>query len=157
MVKFWLMEAYVDRITQQTRSLIMSRVKAKDTTPELRVRKIAYALGYRFRIHRRDLPGTPDVVIPKLRLVLFVHGCFWHRHTGCVRATTPRSNYEFWRRKLDRNVERDEQAMSDLAAKGWDARIIWECETKDAVALAVRLRELFESRLNDLCQKRKNS
>jgi DNA mismatch endonuclease (patch repair protein) len=114
-------------------------------------------LGYRFRIHRRDLPGTPDIVFPKLRLILFVHGYFWHRHTECVRATTPRSNYEFWRRKLDRNVERDAQAISDLAAKGWDARVIWECETKDAVALAVRLRELFEFRLNDMGLKREIS
>jgi DNA mismatch endonuclease (patch repair protein) len=151
------MGAYVDRITQQTRSLIMSRVKAKNTTPELRVRKIAYALGYRFRIHRRDLPGTPDLVFPKLRLILFVHGCFWHRHNGCVRATTPRSNYDFWQKKLDRNVERDRQAVSDLAAMGWDARIIWECETKDAAMLATQLRELFESRLNDLHLKREPS
>ena len=135
----------MDRLSSQARSLLMSRVRTRNTSPEIIVRKMAHALGHRFRLHRRDLPGTPDIVFPKLRLALFVHGCFWHRHPGCMRATIPEANFEFWKRKLDRNVERNREAVSDLVANGWRVQAIWECETKDSVILSRRLRQRFYS------------
>ena len=120
----------MDRLTPERRSWLMSRVKAKDTLPELAVRRKAHAMGLRFRLHRKDLPGTPDVVFPKYRVAVFVHGCFWHRHPGCRNTRMPKSRVAFWRDKFARNVERarrDVRALNDL---GWSVTVIWECETK---------------------------
>lgn len=119
----------VDRLTPQRRSWLMSRVRGKNTSPEIRVRRCAHALGLRFRIHRADLPGKPDLVFPKRRLALFVHGCFWHRHPGCRKATRPSSKY--WATKFKLNVKRDTRVLAELKALGWRIAIIWECETKD--------------------------
>ena len=119
-----------DTVDPRKRSEIMASVRQRDTTPELRVRSILHRAGYRFRLHRRDLPGSPDVVLPKHRLVVFVHGCFWHRHAGCRRSTTPKANAEFWAAKFRRNVARDAQAVTDLEALGWRVVTIWECETR---------------------------
>jgi DNA mismatch endonuclease (patch repair protein) len=94
------------------------------------VRRIAHGLGYRFRLHRKDLPGSPDLVFPAKRIALFVHGCFWHRHDDCRFAYTPKSNENFWTEKFSRNVERDRRAMSMLRSSGWTPVVIWECETK---------------------------
>jgi DNA mismatch endonuclease (patch repair protein) len=127
----------------------MRRVKQKDTRPELRVRRVAHAMGFRFRLHRKDLPGRPDLVLPKLRVCLFVHGCFWHRHVGCRFATTPESNEKFWLSKFDRNVERDERNASDLKALGWRVVVVWECETRDAERLSQRLRRELTEGLTD--------
>ncbi|MEJ5093588.1 MULTISPECIES: very short patch repair endonuclease [Sphingomonas] len=113
----------------------MSRVRSRDTQPELRVRKVAHAAGLRFRLHRRDLPGTPDLVFPKHKLAVFVHGCFWHRHPGCKRASMPAARQEFWRDKFEKNVARDRAALKALAASAWSSIIIWECQTNDADAV----------------------
>ncbi|MCJ2084301.1 very short patch repair endonuclease [Methylobacterium sp. J-090] len=109
----------------------MGRIKGKDTKPEMIVRRLAHRLGYRFRLHRRDLPGSPDLVFPSRRKVVFVHGCFWHRHPGCRRASTPSTRRTFWQAKFDRNVERDIRQEIELMAAGWEVLVIWECETRD--------------------------
>ena len=129
----------MDKLTPDQRSEVMSRVKGKDTTPELRVRRALHAMGYRFRLHRKDLPGKPDIVLPKYRLCLFVHGCFWHQHAGCKRATFPATNQAFWKQKLEKNRRRDESAMSALYKAGWQVCVIWECETKDQDALSAAI------------------
>ena len=108
----------------------MSRVKGKNTTPEMRVRRAAHASGLRFRLHRKDLPGKPDLVFPKFRVAMFVHGCFWHRHNACSKASMPKSRTEFWRDKFDANVSRDARVEAELEALGWRVVTIWECETK---------------------------
>lgn len=126
------------------RSALMSRIHGKNTKPELVVRRLAHALGYRFRLHRRDLPGSPDLVFPGRKKVVFVHGCFWHRHPGCRRATTPKTRMEFWLAKFARNVERDVRKEMELIAAGWEVLVIWECETRDPDVLAATLRAFLE-------------
>ena len=123
-----------------TRSQVMRAVKSQGTGPELKVRRAAHALGLRFRLQRGDLPGTPDLVFPSRRVALFVHGCFWHGH-DCPRGSRiPASNRDYWRAKIRRNVARDRDAQARLAALGWTPRVIWECETRSAAALADLLR-----------------
>lgn len=117
----------------------MQRVTSKDTTPEMVVRRAAHSLGYRYRLHRKDLPGKPDMVFSGRRKIIFIHGCFWHQHRGCKAAARPTSNTDYWDAKLDRNISRDKNSQRDLLASGWDVLIIWECETKDEVALKKRL------------------
>lgn len=131
----------VDRLTPERRSWLMSRVGGKNTTPEIRVRKAAFGLGLRFRLHRRDLPGKPDIVFPKRRIALFVHGCYWHRHPGCPKASTPKTRVDYWAEKFHANVERDTRVTSELEASGWRVVVVWECETKDASSLRQILRE----------------
>jgi DNA mismatch endonuclease (patch repair protein) len=109
---------------------MMSRIGPKDTKPELVVRRGLHAAGIRFRLHRGDLPGRPDLVLPKYRAVIFVHGCFWHRHDGCANFRLPKTNTEFWHHKIDRNVERDREAIVELKKQGWRVLIVWECETR---------------------------
>jgi DNA mismatch endonuclease (patch repair protein) len=121
----------------------MSRIRGKDTKPELVVRRLAHALGYRYRLHRKDLPGRPDLVFPGRRKVVFVHGCFWHRHPGCRKASTPSTRREFWETKFAQNVERDARKEAELRAAGWEVLVIWECETRDSAAVAKRLREFL--------------
>jgi DNA mismatch endonuclease (patch repair protein) len=123
----------------------MARIGPRDTKPEMIVRRLIHALGYRFRLHRRDLPGTPDLTLPRLHKVIFVHGCFWHRHTGCKMASTPKTRIEFWQDKFRRNVERDARKEAELRALGWDVLTVWECETKSAKALAIQLAEWLAS------------
>jgi DNA mismatch endonuclease (patch repair protein) len=118
----------VDRLTPARRSWLMSRVRGKNTTPELRVRRMAHALGLRFRLHASDLPGTPDLIFPSRNLAVFVHGCYWHRHSACAKASPPSS--PFWAAKFTSNVARDERAQSELHSLGWNVVVIWECETK---------------------------
>lgn len=118
----------------------MARIGPKDTKPELIVRRLLHRMGRRFRLHRRDLPGTPDIVLPGPRKALFVHGCFWHRHPGCRKASTPKTRPAFWTDKFERNVERDSRKESELRAAGYDVLIVWECETRDAGALENKLR-----------------
>jgi len=108
----------------------MAAVKNKNTTPEVRVRKALHSMGYRFRLHRNDLPGSPDIVLPKYSWCIFVHGCFWHQHPGCKRATFPETRKEFWEQKFKKNKERDEFVVDELKKLGWRPIIIWECETK---------------------------
>ncbi len=138
----------VDRLTRERRSWLMSRVGGKNTTPEVRVRKAAHGLGLRFRLHRKDLPGTPDLVFPGRRVALFVHGCFWHRHSGCPKASNPGTRADYWAKKFRSNVERDIRVKSELEASGWRVVVIWECETKDANGLMRILREQVAGELN---------
>lgn len=127
------------------RSALMSRVRGKNSEPEMAVRRVAHALGYRFRLHRRNLSGTPDLVFPRLRKVIFVHGCFWHRHEGCHRTTTPKTRAAFWANKFERNIERDALNESKLRTLGWNVLVVWECQTFDPVALAQRLDTFFSA------------
>ena len=118
----------VDFLSPLERSERMSRIRSSNTSPELALRRELHALGFRFRLHRKDLPGKPDIVLPRYRTVVFVHGCFWHRHAGCKIATTPKSNTGFWIEKFDRNVARDSRSRELLEAQGWKVIIAWECE-----------------------------
>ncbi|MBN2906349.1 MAG: DNA mismatch endonuclease Vsr [Rhodobacteraceae bacterium] len=106
----------------------MASVRGRNTKPEMAVRRYLHATGLRFRLHRRDLPGRPDLVLPSRRVALFVHGCFWHQHLGCKRAKLPQTRADFWREKLEGNVERDAAALAELEARGWIALVVWECE-----------------------------
>lgn len=117
----------------------MARIGSKNTKPELIVRRLMHAMGYRFRLHRKDLPGTPDIVLPIRRKVIFVHGCFWHAH-GCHIGKPPKSRPEFWKPKLERNRTRDEQKRQALIQAGWSVLTLWQCEIKDRTALAEKLR-----------------
>ncbi len=134
----------MDRISPNARSLLMAAVRPKDTTPEIRVRKVLHAMGVRFRLHRTDLPGSPDVVLPSRRVVIFVHGCFWHRHRRCSKATTPKANRSFWIEKFVANTKRDSKAAKALSKMRWKVITIWECETKDPITLEKTLRESLE-------------
>jgi DNA mismatch endonuclease (patch repair protein) len=117
----------------------MSRVRGRNTKPEILVRSLIHSMGFRFRVHRRDLPGNPDIVLPRHRKVIFVHGCFWHGHPGCLRSKRPTTNQSFWNRKLDANVERDKRFQAELASMGWKVLVIWQCETKEPDVLAYKL------------------
>ena len=114
----------------------MARIKGKNTKPELIVRRILHALGYRFRLHRGDFPGRPDIVLPKYRTAIFVHGCFWHRHSECSKASMPKTRTEFWQDKFAMNVARDQRNVEALKAAGWHVLIVWECETKRVEAIS---------------------
>ena len=120
-----------DTVTPETRSRMMSGIRAKNTKPEKMVRSALFAAGYRFRIHRKDLPGSPDIVLPGKKVAIFVHGCFWHRHKGCGLAKLPASNTDFWLKKLDGNVDRDRKAIEALNLSGWRVLTVWECATRD--------------------------
>jgi len=133
----------MDILTTAERSAHMSRIRARDTQPEKIVRHAAYALGLRYRLHRKDLPGSPDIVFPGRRCAIFVHGCYWHRHPGCRLAYTPKSNIAFWEAKFERNVTRDKEAIAALEADGWRTAIIWECETKRPDGIPERLRSFL--------------
>ena len=121
----------MDRISKEHRSWNMSRIKSGNTKPEIVVRSLLHKLGYRFRLHRKDLPGKPDIVLPRYNSVVFVHGCFWHRHNGCKKATVPKTKILFWREKFKGNIERDIKVQEELQSMGWKILIIWECETSD--------------------------
>ena len=131
----------VDHLTHNRRSWNMSRIRSKDTAPELTVRTILHKMGYRFRLHRKDLPGKPDIVLPKHSSVVFVHGCFWHRHPGCINATTPASNQKYWLPKFKRTLERDRKNQIELSRLGWNVIVVWECELREPDLLANRLIE----------------
>ena len=119
----------------------MSRVRGRDTKPEMIVRRALHAMGYRFRLHRRDLPGSPDLVLPSRSVALFVHGCFWHRHSGCRLASTPKTRTDFWLAKFQRNVARDAANEARLRELGWRVIVVWECETRSPISLEERLRK----------------
>lgn len=133
----------MDRISEERRSWNMSRIKGKDTSPEIRVRSTLHQMGYRFRLHRADLPGKPDITLTRLRLVVFVHGCYWHRHPGCKYAYTPKSKVEFWTDKFTKNVERDQRNATSLLDLGWQVAVVWECETKCKKALIKLMDDLL--------------
>lgn len=129
----------MDVLTPEQRRRTMAAVKSKNTKPELVVRRLLHAAGYRFRLHRKDLVGKPDIVLPKYRTVVFVHGCFWHQHSACKSAARPASRQEYWEAKLDRNISRDASNRAQLEALGWQVIVVWECEIKAKEALLQRL------------------
>lgn len=133
--------AYAD-VTSATR-LRMQAVRRYDTAPEMQVRRVLHAMGYRFRLYRRDLPGSPDIVLPRHRKIVLVHGCFWHGHEQCKRAKCPAKNAETWRAKIDANRIRDMRNVVALRELGWDVLVVWECEVRDQPSLANRLREFL--------------
>lgn len=141
-----MLRAMPDPLTPEQRRRTMQAVRGADTSPELRLRRALHARGLRFRLHRRDLPGSPDIVLPGRRAAIFVHGCFWHRHPGCARASTPATRQDYWLPKFARNVARDRAALDALAALGWRRAVVWECglgkrrveATADALAAWLR-------------------
>ena len=126
-----------DHVDSGTRSAIMAKVKSRDTRPEMKVRSALHKAGYRFRLHRSDLPGNPDLTFPRFRLALFVHGCFWHRH-GCKRTTMPASNTGFWSNKFRRTMERDKKALKELKETGWATIVIWECQLEAGISRLIK-------------------
>ncbi|WP_404517110.1 very short patch repair endonuclease [Bradyrhizobium ottawaense] len=133
----------MDIVSPARRSEMMGRIRGKGTKPELLVRSSAHRLGFRFRLHAKKLPGSPDLVFPGRKIALFVHGCFWHRHPGCPYCYVPKSNIQFWREKFKKNVLRDERVRTGLEEMGWRVAVIWECETADPDALRKKLKRLL--------------
>lgn len=135
----------MDIVSPDQRSKMMARIKGKSTRPELVVRRTAHGLGYRFRLHCKDLPGSPDLVFPRFKLAIFVNGCFWHRHRGCKHAYEPKTNVEFWSRKFKNNVLRDKKVKRGLEEMGWRVAVIWECKTTNPVSLRRTLSAILAS------------
>lgn len=131
-----------DFLTTAQRSERMSKIRGRDTRPELVLRKLLHARGFRYRLHRADLPGKPDLVLKRYRAIVFVHGCFWHRHLGCSISTTPKSNTKFWMEKFERNVVRDQRNIQALKNLGWHVHVVWECELASAVKAEVAVDRL---------------
>lgn len=121
----------------------MSRIKSRNTKPELIVRSLIHAMGYRYRLHKKNLPGTPDLVFAKHKKIIFVHGCFFHMHKCRYGSVTPKTNYEFWQTKRQGNVARDKKNQTELKKNGWNAMIIWECEVKDTAKLVRKIRKFL--------------
>ena len=121
----------MDSLSKERRSWNMRRIRSEDTTPEMCVRSALHRAGFRFRLHSSKLPGKPDIILPKYKTVIFVNGCFWHRHPGCKRATMPSSNVDYWQKKFQRTVERDREEVRQLENAGWTVYVIWECEVKE--------------------------
>lgn len=134
-----------DVFDPQKRSEIMRLVHSKNTKPELSVRSVLHSLGYRFRTNRKDLPGSPDIVLPRFGLIILVNGCFWHRHEGCRLSRLPKSNEEYWQKKIDRNVARDEENLRFLKALGWRVLVLWECQISNRKKLTQRIITYFSS------------
>ena len=133
----------MDTLTEEKRSWNMSRIKNRDTKPELIVRSMLHRLGLRFRLHRKDLPGKPDIVLAKFKKVIFVNGCFWHRHAGCKFAYKPKSRVKFWNNKFKKNIQNDIKVKKKYSQSAWNQIIIWECETKDLKKLENKIRKKF--------------
>jgi DNA mismatch endonuclease, patch repair protein len=134
----------MDTLSPLERSERMGRVRSKDTKPELAVRRLVHSLGYRYRLHRTNLPGRPDLVFSSRGKVIFVHGCYWHRHEGCARTRLPKSRLDFWRPKLEANVARDATTLKKLRALGWGVMVIWECQVKKRETLASRIKRFLQ-------------
>jgi len=132
----------MDIVSKEKRSEIMRKVRGKDTKPEKIVRSLLHSMGYRFRLHRKDLPGNPDIVLPKYKLVIFVHGCFWHRHLDCKKAQMPSTNVLYWKGKFKHNVARDKNVIKQLKCKGYRVCVVWECELTDLQSLAIKIQKM---------------
>ena len=143
----------LDFLSPQERSRLMSRIKSKDTRPEWLVRRLVYSMGYRYRLHRRDLAGCPDLVFASRRRIIFVHGCFWHRHEGCKFASMPKTRTEFWHKKFQDNVARDIRVRGELSNAGWKVMLVWQCET----LMPEKLAETLERFLEGECEERSSS
>lgn len=136
-----------DHLSTKKRSWNMSRIRSKDTKPEIIVRSLLHRMGYRFRLYRKDLPGKPDIVLPKYRTIIFVHGCFWHRHKGCKRCTTPSTNRNYWLPKLEKNIVKDKEHRKKLKQMGWRSIVVWECEINNIGKLSQKLEKLMQINL----------
>jgi DNA mismatch endonuclease (patch repair protein) len=135
----------MDKLTAERRSANMRQIRSKDTVPELALRRLIHRLGYRFRLHCKDLPGKPDLVFPSRRKVIFVHGCFWHQHPACREGRVPQSRPEYWKPKLQRNKNRDAASQASLEEQGWQVLVVWECELKDTTAALRRVKRFLET------------
>jgi DNA mismatch endonuclease, patch repair protein len=135
-----------DVFSKEKRSRIMSRIKGKDTKPEKLVRSLLHRMGYRFRLHVRDLPGNPDIVLPRHRKIVFMNGCFWHGHPNCKRAKLPETNRPFWEEKIGKNMKRDRSTLRKLRKTGWRVLVVWQCEMRDKTMLENSLRRFMEKR-----------
>lgn len=135
----------MDRVTTTVRSAIMSAVKQKNTGPEILVRQCLHRMGFRFRLHVNSMPGKPDIVLPKYRVVVFVHGCFWHGHPECSKSRRPSGNADYWNAKLDRNIERDANTLAEVRARGWDCLVVWQCELRNQEELAGKLQAFLQA------------
>jgi DNA mismatch endonuclease (patch repair protein) len=138
-----------DKVTPETRSRIMSRIRSKDMVPEMIVRRLIYEKGYRYRLHQNNLPGKPDLVFWGRKKIILIHGCFWHQHPGCKDGHLPKSNLGYWAPKLERNVQRDKKVVADLTALGWEVLIIWECEIDDRDNLSVTLDQFLSGSISN--------
>ena len=132
----------IHKVSEQ-RSRNMSAIKSKNTKPEIKVRKVLHSMWYRFRLHSKDLPGSPDIVLPKYKTVIFVHGCFWHRHENCKYASTPKTRKEFWNKKFTENKKRDSEIQEKIKILDWRSVVIWECETKNIENLRDKIIDVF--------------
>ena len=132
----------IHKVSEQ-RSKNMAAIKSKNTKPEIKVRKVLHSMGYRFRLHSKDLPGSPDIVLPKYKTVIFVHGCFWHRHENCKYASNPKTRQEFWNKKFKTNIERDLEIQDKIKNLDWRSFVIWECETKNIEILREKIIDVF--------------
>jgi len=139
----------MDSLTPERRSWNMFRIRSKNTKPEIRVRSLLHHMGYRFRLHQNNLPGKPDIVLPKYQTIVLVHGCFWHRHPGCRYAYTPKSRIEFWQNKFKENIDRDLKVQKELKDLGWRILVVWECELKDIEVLANKLDKFLSQDLKE--------
>ncbi len=137
------MNSEVIHKVSELRSRNMSAIKSKNTKPEIKVRKVLHSMGYRFRLHSKDLPGSPDIVLPKYKTVIFVHGCFWHRHENCKYASTPKIRQEFWNKKFTENIKRDLEIQEKIKNLDWRSIVIWECETKNIENLRDKIIDVF--------------
>jgi DNA mismatch endonuclease (patch repair protein) len=133
----------MDTISAKRRSANMRAIRSADMKPEMMVRRLTFSLGYRYRLHRKSLPGKPDLVFGPRRKVIFVHGCFWHQHPICIDGRMPKSNTVYWDKKLARNIERDAENLAALEAAGWKSLVIWECQTKDQKKLAAKIKRFL--------------
>ncbi|PYJ70058.1 MAG: very short patch repair endonuclease [Verrucomicrobia bacterium] len=137
-----------DKLSGERRSWNMSRIRSRDTNPELAVRRSLHRLGYRYRLHRNDLPGKPDIVLPKYHIAIFVHGCFWHQHTGCIDCSNPKTNIKYWGPKLLANMQRGRKNRRTLRRLGWTPIVIWECQTQRTEQLRDRLSRKLNSKID---------
>lgn len=134
-----------DIVSKEKRSWVMSQVPSRDTKAEIAVRSLLHKKGFRFRLHRKDLPGCPDIVLKKYKVCIFVNGCFWHQHKGCKKSAIPKSNVDFWVKKFEKNVKRDQENYNKLRDLGWNVLLIWECEIKNVENLDKKLTDFFDS------------
>jgi len=134
----------MDNMTPEQRKRCMSNIQSRNTSPEKAVRTFLHKKGFRFRLHKKELPGKPDIVLPKYRTAIFINGCFWHRHPGCPKASTPKSNTAYWDQKFKRNIERDRSVQEMLKEEGWHVIVLWECRISDEEKLARDLGSLLE-------------
>jgi len=136
-----------DTLSPEERSKRMSRIRSKDTNPEMKLRRLVHGMGFRYRLHAPNLPGKPDLVFPGRRAVIFMHGCFWHRHEDCALARLPKSRLDFWKQKLETNKQRDQRNREQLVEQGWRVLVVWECQLNDTIKVSKIVREFLNDNI----------